>query len=293
MKKILVIGSSSVDLTIELDRMPAQGETIKAADLELFCGGKGANQAVAIARLDGSVDMLGCVGNDGHGELVRENLTANQVNTEKLGVSSITSTGTAHIFLINQDNRIIIIPGANNEVTSEFVEQQLAGRLSEYSLVILQNEIPSETIHYIVNCCKKAGISVLYNPAPADVEAAQLMDNVTFLTPNETECQQIFPELTVEEAVTNYPNQLIVTLGEKGVLFHDGKELRQVPAYPVTAVDTTGAGDTFNGAFALAIVQGKSLAEASQFANKAAALSVTKKGAQQGMPTIQELEAFS
>ncbi|MGM0125584.1 ribokinase [Enterococcus sp. AZ194] len=293
MKKILVVGSMSVDLTIETQRMPEQGETMKAEFLELFCGGKGANQAVSIARLGGAVDILGCVGSDTYGEMVIENLRKNRVGTEMVGRSSSALTGTAHIFLINHDNRIVIVPGANDTVTPEFVEVQLTRPFSSYSMVILQNEIPSETIRFIVKRCQEEGVPILYNPAPADVAAGDLMNELTFLTPNEHECGQIFPQWTLAEAVGKYPNQLVVTLGSKGVIFHDGQTIRCIPAYKVKAVDTTGAGDTFNGAFALEIVRGKSIAEAIQLANKAAAISVTKKGAQGGMPTEYERQQFN
>ncbi|MBL1227806.1 ribokinase [Enterococcus sp. BWB1-3] len=292
MKKILVIGSMSVDLTIETNRMPEQGETIKADFLELFCGGKGANQAVSIARLGGAVDILGCVGQDAHGEMVVENMRENQVDTEMISMSSSALTGTAHIFLINHDNRIVVVPGANNEVTPEFVEEKLTKPLSAYGMVILQNEIPNETIHFIVKHCKEEDVPILYNPAPADKTARALMDDLTFLTPNENECKQIFPQLTITEAVEKFPNQLVVTLGSEGVIFHDGQTIRQIPAYKVKAIDTTGAGDTFNGAFALEIIRRKSIAEAIQLANKAAAISVTKKGAQGGMPTEKEMKQF-
>lgn len=292
MKKILVVGSLSVDLTIETSRMPEQGETLKGDSLELFCGGKGANQAVAIARLGGEVDMLGCVGSDPYGELILTNLRENHVGSQQVKTIPDAVSGTAHIFLIHQDNRIVIIPGTNDAVTPELVTAQLKDKLTAYDLVILQNEIPQATNLKVIQLCQQVGVPVLYNPAPADPQAGEWLDQLAYLTPNETECALIFPDLSLEEVVTKYPNKLIVTLGSAGVLFHDGHELQRIPAYQVPVVDTTGAGDTFNGAFAFGIVTGKSIPEAITFGNQAAAVSVTKKGAQGGMPTQVELESF-
>ncbi|WP_099223527.1 ribokinase [Listeria costaricensis] len=290
MNKILVVGSMSVDLTIETERMPKQGETIKGDSLELFCGGKGANQAVAIARLGGAVDIVGCVGKDPYGEWILANLMEQHVGCEMVEIDATTSSGTAPIFLVDGDNRIVITSGANDLVTVELVKEKIENRLSEYELVVLQNELPRATIRYVVERCHQQKVKVLYNPAPADVEAGSMMNQLTYLTPNETECRLIFPELSLEEAVEQYPNQLIVTRGADGVLFHDGTALQKIPAYQVKAVDTTGAGDTFNGAFAHEIVQGKQIAEAIQAGNRAAAISVTKKGAQNGMPTLKEMK---
>ncbi|KAF1302711.1 ribokinase [Enterococcus saccharolyticus] len=289
MSKILVVGSMAVDLTVEATRMPKQGETIKGHSIETFCGGKGANQAVAIARLGGQVDLLGCVGKDAYGQTILANLENNLVGTHLIGIDEQRSSGTAHIFLVDNDNRIIVVAGANESVTPQFVHEQLGNQWLNYDLVVLQNEIPHETIDYVMDCCQQAQVPVLYNPAPTDLKANQLMDKLTFLTPNETECRELFPELSLEEAAKKYPNKLIITLGANGVMFHDGNEIRLVPAEKVVPVDTTGAGDTFNGAFALAIVQGKSIDEAIQFGNKSAALSVTKKGAQEGMPRLGEI----
>lgn len=292
MKKILVVGSLSVDLTIETPRMPEQGETLKGESLELFCGGKGANQAVAIARLGGEVDMLGCVGSDPYGELILANLRENHVGSQQVTTIPNATSGTAHIFLIDHDNRIVIIPGTNDAVTPKLVTAQLTDKLAMYDLVIMQNEIPRLTNQRVIELCQQAEVPVLYNPAPADPQAGEWIDQIAYLTPNETECAMIFPNLSLEEAVAMYPNKLIVTLGSAGVLFHDGEKLQQISAYDVAVTDTTGAGDTFNGAFALGIVSGKSISEAITMANQAAAVSVTKKGAQGGMPTMAELESF-
>lgn len=293
MAKILVVGSAAMDFTLEADRLPEQGETLQGNGVTMFSGGKGANQAVAIARLGGKVDLCACIGEDIYGESVLRNLEENGVGTKFVQKIKDQPTGTAHIFLIRADNRILIIPGANGCLSPAIIRQELQNTLSQYDLVVLQNEIPPESNDLIMELCGARKIPLLYNPAPAREKSIGKWDQKIYLIPNESECHQLFPGLSIEEAATKYSNQLIVTLGSRGAMFHDGKILRIVPAINTVAVDTTGAGDTFNGALAVAITQGASLFEAVEFGNQAAALSILKKGAQTGMPTLAEVRQLN
>lgn len=275
-KKIVVVGSVSVDFVIEADKRPKKGETVFGKNFCTKFGGKGANQAVAAARLGSEVVMVGCVGSDMFGSEIVENLKKNGVCVDNIKKIENISSGVAIITLAENDNSIIVAPGAN-----AFVE---APELEDADCVIVQGETPIETTRKIAQICEENKIIFIYNPAPITGIEKEIIPKATYVTPNETEVSQILPELSVSEAVAKYPNVLIVTLGDKGALYHDGEKEIHVPTTKVTPVDTTGAGDTFNGAFANAITNGKSIYDAVVFANKAASISVTKLGAQEGMP---------
>lgn len=285
---ITVIGSINMDIVCQTEVFPKQGETVLGNRFETVPGGKGANQAVAATRLGGKVKMVGAVGQDSFGPVLIDIL-----KNEKMDVSSVqmspTSTGIANILLFEQDNRIIVVPGANNYVTPQLVDanEQV---IKESKLVVMQLEIPVETVEHTLKLCKKHGVPVLLNPAPARNFKTEWMEDITYLTPNETECELIFHE-QIETSLQAYPNKLIVTLGDEGAMYHNGKHIVKVAGFRTTAIDTTGAGDTFNGAFAHKICEGADVKEAVQFANVAASLSVEKFGAQGGMPTIEQVEA--
>lgn len=279
---ITVIGSINMDIVVDTDIFPRQGETIQGKSFTTIPGGKGANQAVAVARLGSPIRMIGAVGDDSFGKELYDHLA-----NEKIDVSGIVktnnSTGIANILLHNQDNRIIFVPGANFDLNVEIIDSNIQ-LIKESKLIILQMEIPVETIEYILSIAQEHAIPVLLNPAPAKNFKKVWMDKITYLTPNETECESIFGE-DWETVIKQYPNKVIVTLGDKGAAYFNGTNIIHVPGYKTTAVDTTGAGDTFNGAFAHAVFLGKSIEEAVQFANVAASLSVEKFGAQGGMPS--------
>ncbi len=285
---ITVIGSINMDLVVQTENFPRQGETTLGESFTTVPGGKGANQAVAAARLGGHVQMIANVGNDGFGEELIENLKANTVNVEGIRTISGTASGIANILLSEGDNRIIVVSGANFEMSPAHVND-MKEKIAKSRLVVLQLEIPIPTIEYILQLCAEMDIPVLLNPAPAGGFREQFMRNVAYLTPNETECEQIFGT-DMETALEKYPNRLIVTLGDAGARFFDGKQHVIVKGFKTDAIDTTGAGDTFNGALAYAIVEGYDLQKAVRFANAAGSLSVEKFGAQGGMPPLAEVQ---
>lgn len=284
---ITVIGSINMDIVVETTIFPKQGETVFGQGFHTVPGGKGANQAVAVARLGGDVHMVGAVGNDAFGHELRTILQKEAIQDDFVTTSE-TATGIANITLFEQDNRIIVVPGANNDVTEKDIDAAKA-LIEKSDLVIMQLEIPQQTVAYALTVCEQLGTKVLLNPAPAENFKREWMDHVAYFTPNETECADIFKE-DVEAALEQFPNQLIVTLGAEGARYFDGQQHVFVKGFKTTPVDTTGAGDTFNGAFAYAITTGLSMKEAVEFANIAASLSVEQFGAQGGMPEKAAVE---
>ena len=285
---ITVIGSINMDLVVQMDVFPQKGETVLGSLFTTVPGGKGANQAVAAARLGSQVKMLGAVGTDGFGTELRANLNEENIDTS-LVINTNGATGIANILLHESDNRIIVVPGANSKVTPEEIATAKTV-IGNSQLVVMQLEIPVDTIEYSLKLCKELQVPVLFNPAPAANFNIEWMPYIKYLTPNETECALLFGN-DVEAALEKYPNQLIVTLGEDGARYFNGTKHVHVNGYKTTAVDTTGAGDTFNGAFAHAITTGQSIEDAVFFANIAASLSVEKFGAQGGMPKLEEVTA--
>ncbi len=282
---ITVIGSINMDLVTTSERIPEQGQTIMGESFFYNPGGKGANQAVACARLGAQVNMLGCVGDDPFGRILIDNLSKENVVIDNVEPVTDKPTGVATILINDHDNRIIVTPGANYSVTPSYIQQYL-DVIDQSDVVLLQLEIPLDTIEYVIGYCSKKGIPVILNPAPAQKLSAFVLENCTYLTPNETE------KLEITEEMDTYKKKMIVTLGEKGVEFCSEDNVETVTGYRVTPVDTTGAGDTFNGALAIQLAKGIHLKEAITFANAAAALSIQKRGAQQGMPTMREVIEF-
>ncbi|MDQ0045923.1 ribokinase [Paenibacillus polymyxa] len=289
MAKISIIGSSSMDLVVTSSKRPGAGETVLGESFTTVPGGKGANQAVAAARLGADVTMIGRVGDDHFGKQILRNFEENHVHTDYVKPVTHMESGTAHIILAEGDNSIVVVKAANNEVTPAYVEEAL-DVIRSSDIVLIQQEIPSETVVYVSEICAKYEVPLLLNPAPAREVDDSVIANATYITPNEHEAAIMFKDLSLQEALRKYPNKLFVTEGSNGVRFFDGEQEVVVPTYKVEAVDTTGAGDTFNAAFAVALAEGNSLADSVKFANRAASLSVTKFGAQGGMPTRREVE---
>jgi ribokinase len=289
MTKIVVIGSSSIDLVVTAHKRPEKGETILGESFKTVPGGKGANQAVAAARLGAEVYMVGCVGDDEFGRIILENFKKNGVHTEYVEPVTDIETGTAHITLAEGDNSIIVVEAANKYVTPEYIEKA-AEVIAAANMVLIQQEIPEGTVEYVAEICEAKGIPLLLNPAPARPVSQAVIERAAYITPNETEAGVLFSGENISEAMKKYPNKVFITEGSKGVRFHDGEKEVLVPSYKVEAVDTTGAGDTFNAAFAVALSEGQSLLDSIRFANRAASLSVTKFGAQGGMPSRAEVE---
>lgn len=278
-----------MDLVVTSSRRPGAGETVLGDSFKTVPGGKGANQAVAAARLGAEVAMIGRVGDDAFGKDILENFRANAVNTQNVKPVTHLESGTAHIILAEGDNSIVVVEAANREVTPAYVDEA-AEVIRDADIVLIQQEIPEETVVHVSALCAEFGTPLLLNPAPARTLPQEVIDNAAYITPNEHEAEILFQGMSPAQALRQYPNKLFITEGSKGVRYFDGTEEILVPTYKVEAVDTTGAGDTFNAAFAVALAEGKALQESIRFANRAASLSVTKFGAQGGMPTRDEVE---
>ncbi|MCG8398670.1 ribokinase [Bacillus atrophaeus] len=289
MSNICVIGSCSMDLVVTSDKRPKAGETVLGTSFQTVPGGKGANQAVAASRLGARVTMIGKVGDDHYGKAIIDNLKANGVSTEFMEPVTYKDSGTAHIVLAEGDNSIVVVKGANDEITPEYAKQALE-QLEKIDIVLIQQEIPELTVDEVCSYCRSHDIPIMLNPAPARPLKQETIDYASFLTPNEHEAAILFPGMTASEALTQYPAKLFITEGKQGVRYSDGSKERLIPSFPVEAVDTTGAGDTFNAAFAVALAEGKEIDDALRFANRAASISVCKFGAQGGMPKREEVE---
>lgn len=291
--KIGVVGSLNMDMSLIADRIPGKGETLMGRELHYAPGGKGANQAYAAARFGADVVMFGCVGDDENGEKLLCNLREAGVDTAHIERVKEVPTGLAVITIGNHDNTIIVLPGANACVDKPYIDR-IWNELSAVDVVLLQQEIPEETVTYVIERCHEAQIKIVLNPAPAGALHPAVIDQVDYLTPNEHEAGILFGgNQSLEKLLGQYPEKLIVTLGEKGaaVCRKDGK-LITVPAGKVAVKDTTGAGDTFNGILTAMLAEGEPLERALHYSNAGAGLSTTQMGAQGGMPTRQEIEEY-
>lgn len=300
MGKICVVGSLNMDLVATGERIPVVGETVLGETFKQVPGGKGANQAASMGRLQGDVAMIGKVGEDAFGEALIQALAEARVETKAI-TKAPTSTGIALITVqADGDNAIVVVPGANAELRPADIDAAKAV-IVESEIVITQLETPVDTVTYALKLAKEQGKLTILNPAPAMPLADELIQNVDYLTPNETELAILsgMPTETDEEleaAAKAMMNKgvkvLIVTLGSKGCLVIDKNGTRQFPAFKVKAVDTTAAGDSFNGGVAVALAEGKTLEEAIGFATKVGALTVQKAGAQSSLPTREEVDGF-
>ncbi|MBM7606226.1 ribokinase [Metabacillus crassostreae] len=293
MKKanITVIGSLNMDIVTKTSTIPNVGETVLGDSFFTIPGGKGANQAVAAARLGGHVNMVGRVGSDAFGSQLKDELHKQGVNLDNVKPVTHLSTGVATITLSNGDNSIIVVPGANYEVTPEVV-LQVEEEIATSDILLLQLEIPLDSVIEAVRVAKKHHVPVILNPAPFLLLPKEVLQEVDYLTPNEHELNLLISSYEwSDDELDQLRGKCIVTKGERGISFFEGNE-QLIPSYKVDVVDTTGAGDSVNGALAVAISNGLSLKEACRFANAVGALTVTKLGAQSGMPTKSEVESF-
>lgn len=291
MGKIGVVGSINMDMTVKAERIPLKGETVKGEELRYIPGGKGANQAVAMAKLGAKVEMFGCVGDDAAGKSLVKNLQEMGVETKYIKTVSGTPTGLAMITVGDNDNTIVVVAGTNDDVDIDYVKE-VKDSLLECEIVLLQHEIPQETIEYVIELCAENGVKVVLNPGPARPVKQEILEKVTYLTPNEHETVILFGKnISFEDLLKRYPEKLVITQGSRGVstCLKSG-EVIQVPARKANVVDTTGAGDTLNGAFTVAITEGMDMKNALLFANTAAGLSTEKFGAQGGMPSRDEVK---
>jgi len=298
-KPIVVVGSINIDLVARAGRIPLAGQTVSSSDFQTHPGGKGANQAVAVARLGYPVRLIGRVGSDAFGEQLRAQLRESGVDASLV----LTSPGPSGVALIavapNGENAIVVTPGANAQVSPEDVDSN-AGVIREAGAVLAQLEIPLETVECLAALCAQTGVPLLLDPAPARALPAGLLNHVSWLTPNETEIAECFPAdlarppdaiRMAETLAQRVKSGVVLKMGERGAFLAGSNGLRQqIEAFRVAAVDTTAAGDAYNGAFAVGFMTGRSTVESARFAAAAGAVSVTRAGAQPSMPTMQDVE---
>ena len=271
-----------MDLVLRVPRFPVAGETLAGGDLELHAGGKGANQACAAAKLGGTVIFIGCVGRDAFGERLTASLQDAGVQTGHLRKAD-RATGCASIYVTAEgQNSIVISPGANADVSAADVQVALADLTCD-DLVLLQLEIPLETVVSALEVAKVVGATTILDPAPAQNLSAALLRLVSILTPNETEAGVV---------LERGAGAVILKLGASGCEIQEASGCIAVRGFAVDAVDTTAAGDVFNGALAVGLAEGLTMAAAARFANAAAAISVTRAGAQTSIPARAEVDAF-
>lgn len=299
MNRVVVIGSINMDLVTVCEQAPKGGETLFGTKFLQIPGGKGANQAVAIGKLGSCVTMLGKVGKDSFGEDLIKSMKKNNVNTDHIEKCDLP-TGTANIVVEgNGQNRILVVPGANSLVDVEYIERNL-DVIKEADIVVTQLEIPVETVEYALKKAKEFGKITILNPAPARELSQEIIANSDFIIPNESELNVITGiETETEEGIKKAGDKLlksgvktlIVTLGSKGSLHLDEKNMEFHSAYKVKAIDTTAAGDSFIGGFVRTLKE-NNIGEAIEFATKVSAIAVTKEGAQSSIPSIEEVENF-
>jgi ribokinase len=297
--KVVVIGSSNTDMIIKLDKIPAPGETVIGGEFSTAAGGKGANQAVAAARAGGDVTFIACVGDDMFGQQAIDGFVSDQIDVKYIVKDEKAASGVAFIFVDKKgENSIAVASGANFELTPDHIAQ-FEDAIRGADILVMQLETPVDTITAAAKVAKENGVRVILNPAPAQPLDDELLGNVSILTPNEGEAElltgvKVEDESSAEKAAGILLDKgleaVLITLGPRGVFVSTRETSKMVSGFTVEAVDTTAAGDVFNGACSVALCENPSLDEAIRFANAAGALSVTKLGAQPSAPTRQEIE---
>jgi len=291
-KPIVVVGSINIDLVARAQRIPIAGETVAGLDFQTHPGGKGANQAVAVARLGYPVRLIGRTGDDAFGTQLRDGLRQAGVDVSE------GSSGVAVIIVApSGENVIVVTPGANGLVTASDIDRNIE-MIRQAGLVLTQLEIPLATVEHLATVCAREGVPVMLDPAPACELPATILRHTRWFTPNETEANFYLagnPDDSPAQAAASLlalgPEAIVLKLGARGVYLGDRNGLGQeIDGYRVSAVDTTAAGDAFNGSFATALMLGNTPAESARFAAAAAAISVTRSGAQSSMPTLAEVE---
>ncbi|WP_243040539.1 ribokinase [Dyella sedimenti] len=292
MARVVVVGSINMDLVTLAPRFPAPGETILGDRFVTVHGGKGANQAVAAARLGAEVALVGALGDDAFGAPLREGLAREGVSLEHVATLAGHSSGTASITVAGGENHIVVVPGANAQVTPAQVERAQAA-LARADAILVQMEIPLETVEATLRLGHRLGKPVILNPAPAQPLPLDWLKLARYLTPNQHELAILLDATPDEDFLSlmrRAPAPVVLTRGADGAWYRDGGEPTHQSGFPVEAVDTTGAGDTFNAALAVFLHEG--VPTAVRKACAAAALSVTRLGAQGGMPTRGELDTL-
>ena len=299
--KLCVLGSINVDHVIRVPYFPKAGETLTGYGYQIAYGGKGANQAVAAARCGANVSFVGAIGDDQIGQTMKQAFEQDGIDTSAISVIPNQSTGLAMIQVADSgENSIVISAGANADLSEALVEQHKS-HIEQADILLMQLESPLQAVTLATKFAKTAGVKVVLNPAPAQPLPNSLLSQIDIITPNETEAEILAGIKVTDEhsaAVTaNHFHQLgietvLITLGSKGVYYSEKGEGEIIPGFRVKAVDTTAAGDTFNGAFVTALLEGKSAKEAIRFAHAAAAISVTRMGAQTAIPRREDVDQF-
>jgi ribokinase len=302
MQKIIVAGSSNTDMVLKVPRIPAPGETILGTEFFIIPGGKGANQAVAAARTGSEVIFIACVADDSMGMQSIENYTQDGINTSFIKIQKGTHSGVALINVSDEgENCITVAPGANKQLLPKDIRKARES-FHGASVVLAQLEIPIETVEEIADTARSLNIPFILNPAPAAKLSPELLNKITVITPNETEAALLTLDMDISPdnipAMASYlhdagVNTVIITLGSKGVFVKSVDFTGFISGFKVTAVDTTAAGDVFNGALASGLARKWPLKEAIDYAQKAAAISVTRLGAQPSAPLDEEILKFN
>lgn len=297
-KKIVVVGSTNMDMVVKTSHIPTPGETVLGGSFFMNPGGKGANQAVAVARLGGNVLFVSKIGNDVFGKQAAQLFQAEGIDTSRIFSDEKLPSGVALITVdAAGENSIVVAPGANANLLPADVKGALKG-ISTGGIILLQLEIPLATVQYVAAYAAEKDIMVILNPAPAAILPAQLLSHIDVITPNSTEASMIaginvLDIETAKQAATRIRElgvgNVVITMGAAGALVLEGGVFTHIPARKVQPVDTTAAGDVFNGALAVALSEDKSLSDAVRFACEAAAVSVTRLGAQSSIPYRNEL----
>lgn len=298
MKKITVIGSSNTDMVIKSSNLPAAGETIIGGDFLMNSGGKGANQAVAAARLDGDTTFIAKTGNDIFGGHAIRTFEKEGIHTEFIATDPSHPSGVALIMVDNRgENCISVALGSNGTLNQQDIDRA-SEQIKSSELVLMQLEIPLDTVEYAASMASQAGVKVVLNPAPAQKLSDELLQSLYLLTPNETEAEMLTGVKVKDKASASKAaaiiksfgvENVIITMGASGALLYTDAEELMISAPNVEAVDTTAAGDTFNGALVVALAEQKTFIEAVKFANQAASISVTKLGAQASVPYRKDI----
>lgn len=302
MKKIVVFGSSNMDMVVSVEQMPKKGETIKSLAFDMIPGGKGANQACACGKLGGCCVFLSVVGADGNGTRLLQSLKSSGVDTGHMLVSKNAPTGMALITVdVTGENSIVVVPGANKECDFDYY-CRVKSEIESSDIVLAQLETPESAVYKLLSDAHESGKTTILNPAPAPTDLPDdLYASIDFMTPNETELEILTgcPTDTLERIsiaarrlIEKGAGNVIVTLGKMGAL-HIGRNVEELyPAFETTVIDTTAAGDTFNAALAVGLAEGMSISNAIKFGNAAAALSVSRKGTQSSIPDREETDKF-
>ena len=299
--RILVVGSINVDIVALVQHLPTPGETVTGGTLLINHGGKGANQAVAARRLGAEVRFIGCVGDDTFGPELRQGMAAEGIGVDGLATITGSNSGTALIVVdATGRNQIAVASGANMRLTVDWIAR-FTEDFSWAHIVICQLEVPLDTVLWTLQTARQRGAVTILNPAPAQLLPPEVWPLVDYVTPNEIEAAHLSGRSlsgpsdagpVAQTLLARGPRVVILTLGERGALLGTPDRMAHVPAFPVTAVDTTAAGDAFNGALAVALGAGRPLDLAVRFANAAAGLACTRPGAQGSLPVRAQVEAL-